>query len=87
MAKPSLSECFGLLVAERRRDAGMTQEALAAKAGVHRTYVGDIENGRKSPTLERARDIAVALDIALSELIQSAERGVRSSNALGFSHD
>jgi transcriptional regulator with XRE-family HTH domain len=78
MTRRSLAENFGILVASRRRDAGMTQEALAAKAGVHRTYVGDIENGRKSPTIDRANDIAAALGTSLSELVRSAEREVKS---------
>jgi transcriptional regulator with XRE-family HTH domain len=75
MARRSLSERFGSAVAARRRETGLTQEQLAARAGVHRTYVGDIENGRKSPTLDRAADVAKALGTSLTELLRNAERG------------
>ena len=65
---------FADAVARRRREAGITQEALAANAGVHRTYVGDIENARKSPTLEVSDAIARALGVRLSDIIAEAER-------------
>jgi transcriptional regulator with XRE-family HTH domain len=78
MRKQTFLENFGQLVARRRRAEGMTQEALAAKAGVHRTYVGDIENGRKSPTLTTAWSLAAALGETLSDLIRTAESGTPS---------
>jgi transcriptional regulator with XRE-family HTH domain len=46
----------------------LSQEQLAFKAGIHRTYLGGIERGERNPTLKNIVSIAEALDITLSEL-------------------
>lgn len=50
-----------------RRSKGVTQEQLAEKAGLHRAYFWDIENGRNI-SIKTAYKIARALEINLSEL-------------------
>lgn len=60
-------------IRERRTQLGLTQENLASKARVSRSYVGDIERGSRNLALDTASRIARALDIRLSELIQRAE--------------
>lgn len=50
-----------------RKDKGMTQEGLAEKAGLHRAYFWDIENGRNI-SIKTAYKIARALGVSLSEL-------------------
>ncbi len=52
-----------------REAAGLSQERLAFEAGVHRTYVGLLERGKKSPTLSVLFRICKALDISPSQLI------------------
>ena len=47
---------------------GLSQEELAFRAGVHRTYLGSIERGERNPALRNIAAIAKALDISLSEL-------------------
>lgn len=47
---------------------GLTQEALAAKAGVNRVTVAEIETGRKQGSVESLRALANALGIALDDL-------------------
>lgn len=69
----TLTRAFGRVVAQARRDAGWTQEELAHRAGVHRTYVGDLENGRKSPTLDVVETLASAFGRPAHELIAAAE--------------
>ncbi len=59
---------FGQRVREERLKQGLSQESLAAKAGVHRTYVGMIERGEKNITLINIEKIAKALGISVSEL-------------------
>lgn len=61
---------FGQKVREERQKTGLSQEELAAKAGVHRTYVGMIERGEKNITLTNIHKVAQALDITISELTQ-----------------
>ena len=50
-----------------RKDKGMTQEGLAEKAGLHRAYFWDIENGRNI-SIKTAYNLSKALGIKLSEL-------------------
>lgn len=50
-----------------RKDKGMTQEGLAEKAGLHRAYFWDIENGRNI-SIKTAYKIARALGVSLNEL-------------------
>lgn len=56
-------------IKKRRNDLGMTQEDLAEKVGVSRVYIGYVEQGRNTPSLEILEKIAKALKIKLSELV------------------
>lgn len=60
---------FGNKVRERRAALGLSQEELASRAGVHRTYVGMIERAEKNITLENIQKIAKALEIPLDKLM------------------
>lgn len=63
---------IGKLVGERvrhyRRQRKMSQEELGYRASLHTSYIGEIERGEKSPTLESLSKLSLALDISLSEL-------------------
>jgi transcriptional regulator with XRE-family HTH domain len=59
---------FGQKVRERRLELNLSQEELAARAGVHRTYVGMIERAEKNITLTNIEKIAKALDLSLNEI-------------------
>ena len=59
---------FGKRVAELRKNAGYSQEQFAFKCELDRTYVGAIERGEKSPTLNTIVKIVNALGISKSEL-------------------
>ena len=59
---------FGKRVAALRKAAGYSQEQFAYKCEVDRTYIGTIERGEKSPTLNTIAKIAKALNISKSEL-------------------
>jgi transcriptional regulator with XRE-family HTH domain len=63
-----VNKAFGKRVAELRKNAGYSQEQFAFKCGVDRTYVGVVERGEKSPTLNTIEKIAYALGISKSEL-------------------
>ena len=60
---------FGKKVREERTKLGLSQEALANHAGVHRTYVGMIERAEKNITLKNIEKIARALKIPLDKLM------------------
>lgn len=59
---------FGNKVAELRKGQKMSQEELADKCGLHRTYLGAIERGEKSPTLNTVYKIAKGLNININQL-------------------
>ena len=67
-------EALGQAIRERRKELGLSQEALSFKAGYHVTYVSQIERGVKSPTVRTILVFAGALEIPLSELMLRAER-------------
>ena len=60
---------FGERVREKRIEQGLSQEELAVKAGVHRTYIGMIERAEKNITLSNVEKVARALDISITDLI------------------
>lgn len=61
---------FGNKVRERRKKLGLSQEALADIAGVHRTYIGMIERAEKNITLENIGKLAKALKVEISEILK-----------------
>lgn len=64
---------FGQKVREERIKRNLSQESLASKAGVHRTYIGMIERAEKNITLQNIEKISNALGISLEKLM-SLER-------------
>lgn len=59
---------FGKKVREIRIKQNLSQEKLATKAGVHRTYIGMIERAEKNITLENIEKVAKALGLSVKEL-------------------
>ena len=79
MGRTSLSAAFARVIQDQRKAKRLSQESLAHKAGLHRTYVGLIERGQRNPTIEVGHALARALGNTLSEMIREAERRVRSA--------
>lgn len=61
---------FGRRVREHRLALGLTQQELADRAGLHRSYIGEIELGKRNITLESAEKIAKALRIDITQLLK-----------------
>ena len=59
---------FGLKIRKLRKEKGISQEELAEKAGVHRTYIGMIERAEKNIALLNIEKIAIALKVNLKDL-------------------
>ncbi|MBL1279776.1 MAG: helix-turn-helix transcriptional regulator [Fluviicola sp.] len=59
---------FGNVIKSHRKKCGISQEELALKAGLHRTYIGMIERGEKNLTLINIMKISSALEIKISNL-------------------
>ena len=62
---------FGRRVAELRKKAGFSQERFAFQCNIDRTYIGTIERGEKSPTLNTIQKIAHALNMPLHQLFEN----------------
>ena len=69
----ALQQGFGRALRERRTAAGLSQETMAADAGLHRTYVSQLERGLKSPSLAAIEALAAALDRRPYQLVKAAE--------------
>ena len=68
-----IRERFGDAVRDRREALALTQEEVAERAGIHRTYLSDIERGRRNLSLVNIERIAIALEISLSQLFKLVE--------------
>ena len=71
---PEIRERFGYAVKLRREELGLTQEDLADKASIHRTYLSDVERGTRNVSLINIERLASGLTISLSELFRIVER-------------
>lgn len=63
----------GQVIGRLRVQQGLSQEELAQKAGIARSHLAMIENGKKSANVETLWKIADALSIALSDIIRDIE--------------
>jgi ribosome-binding protein aMBF1 (putative translation factor) len=66
--KPSLISVIAANLRRVRKENGMSQEALAQLAGLHRTYVGSVERGERNVSAESIERLAKALGIEETEL-------------------
>jgi len=64
----TIEQKLGDRVRELRQTRGISQEDLAFKSGMHRTYLGGIERGERNPTLKNIAKLAKALGVSLPEL-------------------
>lgn len=60
---------FGALLRERRLSLGISQEELAFRSGLHRTYVGSVERGERNLSIENIYTFAKALECAPQDLL------------------
>ena len=74
-AKPDVQERFGTAVKFRREELGLTQEDLADKAGIHRTYLSDVERGTRNLSLVNIERLAAALSMTMSDLFAAVDSG------------
>ena len=67
-SRKDIKHRFGVSIRKRRRELGLSQEELADRASLHRTYIGDIERGARNVALENVEKLAEALEISISDL-------------------
>ena len=66
-----IKDKVGQRVRELRHDLGLSQEALANKDGVDRTYMTDVENGRRNISVEILEKILVALEVSFAQFFNA----------------
>lgn len=75
MLRPQLKTLLGNVIRRERAALGISQEELAARAGLHRTYVSDVERGARNPSLESVVKLARALELSLPALFEKTPQG------------
>jgi transcriptional regulator with XRE-family HTH domain len=65
---------FGKALRKLREQAGLTQESLAELAGVHRTYMGDVERGERNVAIVNMVRMSQALGLPLSRVVREMEK-------------
>ena len=70
-----------MAVRRRRERQGLSQEAFADKAGIHRTYVSSIELGKVQVSIGIAHQLAVALEVPLSKIWLEIEKKLAAETA------
>src|SRR3954464_6865017 len=68
MYLPDIKRSFGAAIRFRRKGMGISQEELAGRAGLHRTYVADIERGARNLSLANIEKLAKALGTSIPAL-------------------
>ena len=79
MATNDLKTLLGIAIKAQRASLGISQEELAHRAGLHRTYVSDLERGARNPSIESIEKLASALQISVAKLFEAADDGQRST--------
>ncbi|MFS0687810.1 helix-turn-helix transcriptional regulator [Sporosarcina sp. 179-K 8C2 HS] len=67
-------EAYGIVLKKHRTEAKLSQEKLALKCNLDRTYVGMLERGERQPTISTLFIIAENLNISASNLIEEVEQ-------------
>jgi transcriptional regulator with XRE-family HTH domain len=76
-ATDAIGEQFGRVVRGLRDERGWSQEQLAARAELNRSYMGEVERAGAMPSLAAAAKLAQALEVPLSRLIRWCEESGR----------
>lgn len=74
-----LKKSFGNTLREFRKEQGLSQELLAAKVGLHRTYIGDVERGERNVSLVNIVKICEELNIPTSTFFSRMENGEKKN--------
>lgn len=78
----TLLTALSYTVRERREVLRLSQEEVAHRAKLHRTYISDIERGARNLSLKSLYDLARALEVTTSDLIISAEERLPAVRAM-----
>lgn len=77
-------QCFGSAVRQLREQHQWSQELLAERADLNRSYIGEIERGQTVPSLLTLHKLATALGVSASSLLSHSERIAQHRSASGI---
>lgn len=77
---PAIAPRVGRVIRRYREDVGLSQEALAAESGLHRTYISLVERGHRNISVDALAQIAEALGVYPSRLMADAEKEPEGSS-------
>lgn len=67
--RDSARVAFGQHVRDLRAQRGLSQEELAERSGLHRTYISSLERGQRNVSLDNIHRLAIALGVSAGELL------------------
>jgi transcriptional regulator with XRE-family HTH domain len=75
---------FGTTVRQLREAQGWSQEQLAERADLNRSYIGELERGQAIPSLLTLKKLSIALGVSLSNLLAHTERIAQTRTLRGI---
>ena len=69
-----IKHLLGVNVRRLRESMGWSQDKLSEKSGLHRTYISGIERGIRNPTISIVDQVAISLNVTVSELFTENEK-------------
>ena len=69
--KRNLRQVFGENLRQHRKALGISQEDLAEKAGLHRTYIGSVERGERNVSIDNMGRLAIAVGSTIQQLLRA----------------
>ncbi|MRG86883.1 helix-turn-helix domain-containing protein [Salinibacillus xinjiangensis] len=79
-SRETLSKVIGDRIRLLRKKAGLSQEELGHRAGLHPTYIGQLERGEKNATLESIDKVANALRVSLDAIVGFTDTKITAQN-------
>ena len=80
MIMSDIAKTVGKRLRSYRTGQGLSQEKLAEKAGLHPTYIGQVERGEKNLTIESLEKITSALDVPMANVFEKIEERSDATN-------
>ncbi|KUK76666.1 MAG: hypothetical protein XD93_0781 [candidate division WS6 bacterium 34_10] len=72
----NIQKAIGKVIREHRLEKNLSQEDLADKTKLHRTYISSVERGKRNISIKNLERISSAIGISLSKLLEEAEKNV-----------